>query len=437
MAVKFYIDKRVDKNGDSAIRVSISIRASRFLTSTGFKINPARWDSIRQQARKGTANAANMQGNQINQGLSRIAEHFAEIENRCLVDNIVPTTDDIKAEFNKVFTRKSISNTESRDTFWKHYESFIQERSSSNQWTKATIQKFNTLRAHLEDWRRKITYDSFSEAGLSDWINALRRDCHMKNSTIGKQLGYLKWFLNWATAKGYNTLLDYKTFSPKLKTAAKKVIFLEWNELMRVYNFEIPKAGSIVTLTDCNGDKYKKTIEAEAGLRATRDIFCFCCFTSLRFSDAHNLRWSNIHGNSMTLTTIKTADTLTIELNKYAQSIIEKYPRSGKSDYVLPRISNQRMNDYVKDLCELCGINEMITQTYYIGQERIDETKPKFELIGTHTGRRTFICNALMLGIPAEIVMKWTGHSDYKAMKPYIDVSNAAKAQAMDKFNQL
>ena len=67
----------------------------------------------------------------------------------------------------------------------------------------------------------------------------------------------------------------------------------------------------------------------------------------------------------------------------------------------------------------------------------MEETLPKYELIGTHTGRRTFICNALMLGIPAEIVMKWTGHSDYKSMKPYIDVTNAAKAKAMKLFDEL
>ena len=47
------------------------------------------------------------------------------------------------------------------------------------------------------------------------------------------------------------------------------------------------------------------------------------------------------------------------------------------------------------------------------------------------------ICNALALGIPAQVVMKWTGHSDYKAMKPYIDIADDIKANAMNKFNQL
>ena len=57
--------------------------------------------------------------------------------------------------------------------------------------------------------------------------------------------------------------------------------------------------------------------------------------------------------------------------------------------------------------------------------------------LSTHAGRKTFICNALALGIPAPVVMKWTGHSDYKAMKPYIDIADDIRANAMNKFNQL
>jgi Phage integrase family. len=53
------------------------------------------------------------------------------------------------------------------------------------------------------------------------------------------------------------------------------------------------------------------------------------------------------------------------------------------------------------------------------------------------TGRRTFIVNALSLGIPPNIVMKWTGHSDYSSMKPYIDIVDDIKATSMTKFNGL
>ena len=106
-----------------------------------------------------------------------------------------------------------------------------------------------------------------------------------------------------------------------------------------------------------------------------------------------------------------------------------------EQDKALPVISKQKMNEYLKELAELTGINEPIRQTYYKGNGRLDEVTPKYALLGTPAGRRTFICNALALGIPPQVVMKWTGHSDYKAMKPYLDIADDIKANAMSKFN--
>ena len=88
------------------------------------------------------------------------------------------------------------------------------------------------------------------------------------------------------------------------------------------------------------------------------------------------------------------------------------------------------MNKNLHELCKLAGFNQPTRVIIYQGCNRIDEIKPKYEVIGTHTGRRSFICNAISMGIPLQVVMKWTGHSDYKAMKPYIDVCDEIKAEA-------
>ncbi len=85
----------------------------------------------------------------------------------------------------------------------------------------------------------------------------------------------------------------------------------------------------------------------------------------------------------------------------------------------------------------MAEINDPIRITTYKGNVRHDDVYPKWELVGTHTGRRTFIVQALSMGISPNIVMKWTGHSDYKAMKPYIDIVDSIKAESMTKFNNL
>ena len=103
----------------------------------------------------------------------------------------------------------------------------------------------------------------------------------------------------------------------------------------------------------------------------------------------------------------------------------------------LPNYTNQAMNRDVKDLCRLSGINEGIRITTDKGNVRTDEIHPKWELVGTHTGCRTFIVTTLSLGIPPNVAMKWTGHSDYSSMKSYIDIVDNIKATLMTKLNGL
>ena len=86
-------------------------------------------------------------------------------------------------------------------------------------------------------------------------------------------------------------------------------------------------------------------------------------------------------------------------------------------------------------LGELCGFNQPVARTVFKGGKRIEITVPKWKMLSSHPGRRTFVCYALSVGIPPQVVMKWTGHSDYKAMKPYIDIAESTRAEAMQKIN--
>lgn len=157
-----------------------------------------------------------------------------------------------------------------------------------------------------------------------------------------------------------------------------------------------------------------------------------------QIEDVQNGFRSDIKGDHIEVTTVKTADSISIELNKVTKDILEKYKDTPfKDNKALPNYTNQAMNRDIKELCKLAGINEEIRVTTYKGNVRTDKIQPKWELVGTHTGRRTFIVNALSLGITPNIVMKWTGHSDYKAMKPYIGIVDSIKANEMTKLDML
>lgn len=443
MAVKFYLEKRLSKQGEAPIRCSIMIQGKRLLTTTGYSIAPDFWNSEAQKVLlsaegKSVVNFKGIKAKVINAYLKRIDSFFSDLENELL--NNDGDIGDIKKIFSTEFGKsgRHLDNDEEQKEFFDYFDEFTAEMGKQNDWTAATHEKFHALKNHIKDFSDEVTFESFDEKGLVDFVEFLRNKLDMKNSTIGKQLGFLKWFLKWANAKGYNQETAYRSFSPKLKATEKAVVFLDWDELMKVYKYEFPEVGTTLKLKDINGKEYEKRVNLEKStLERVRDVFCFCCFTSLRYSDVANLKRANVFPDHIKITTIKTADALKIELNKYAAAILKKYEdRAFPYEKVLPVVSNQRMNEYLKEMAEIIGFNDPVTVTYYKGNQRIDEVYPKWQMIGTHTGRRTFICNALMLGIAPQIVMKWTGHSDYKAMKPYIDIADRAKADAMKLFDR-
>lgn len=101
----------------------------------------------------------------------------------------------------------------------------------------------------------------------------------------------------------------------------------------------------------------------------------------------------------------------------------------------LPVLSNVKMNEHLHEAAEIAGLDELVSVVSYSGSERKEVVVPKYAVLTTHCGRRTFIVNALRLGIPASVIMEWTGHSDYKAMKPYIKIVDVAKAENMARFD--
>ena len=404
------------------IRMRVNFASKRIEFTTGYRIDSAKWDADKQRVKNGCSNKLKQSASEINASLLEYYTEIQSIFKRFEVEDVMPTPEQIKEAFNALHKPVSEEPKPKKEAlpcdFFQVFDDFVEDCGRQNNWTDSTFEKFAAVKNHLTNFREGLTFEFFDERGLNDYVGYLRDVKEMRNTTIGKQLSFLKWFLRWAFKKGVHQNNAYDSYKPKLKSTQKKIIFFTWDELNRFREFKIPSN--------------------KQALERVRDVFLFQCFTGLRYSDVFNLRRSDIKGDHIEVTTVKTSDSLIIELNNHSKAILDKYKDVAfEDDKVLPVITNQKMNDYLKELAELVGIDEPVRQTYYRGNERIDEVTPKYALLGTHAGRRTFICNALALGIPPQVVMKWTGHSDYKAMKPYIDIADDIKANAMSKFNQL
>ena len=417
--IKYHTQFLLDKEKDSTtakIRYRIKWEGNIVAFNLGYRVEVDKWSRDTQRCKINTTHGKKkIPANIINR---KIQEYEAACENVFLSFQKEKSTcaEGFRIRFNTEIGKKTKEQKERK--FFDIFDEFVKEESNFNQWTNSTIAKMQALKNHLLEFNVDTNFSFFTEKGLFEYQIFLQNELKFKNSTILKHFSFLKWFLRWATKKEYNSNNAYSFYKPKLKSTQKKIIFLTQNELKKLKEYKI--------------SEQKKYLER------VRDVFLFQCYTGLRYSDVANLKKSDIKDGFIEITTVKTADSLIIEFNKFSKAIIDKYTETVFDDNLaLPVITNQKMNEYLKELAELAEINEPIRETYYIGNKRIDEITPKYALIGTHAGRRTFICNALSLGIPVNVVMKWTGHSDYKAMKPYIDIADEIKASAMDKFNLL
>ena len=412
----FLLDKEKDKP-DSKLRYRIKWNGNTVAFNVGYRVDNNKWVAEAQRCKPNTTHGRKkISAATINSEINRLEETVNDTFFFFEQTGQIPTSSELRDEVNK---RNGKIVEKEKKTFFDYYQQFIIEQGKESSWSENTYKRHKTTMNHLKKFAPDLTFADLTHEGLSRLVDyfmnvEVDNETGMKNYTAKKYINLTKWFLKWASEKGYNKELAFVTFKEKLKTIPAKVIFLEWNELMSVYNATFPD---------------------EPHLELAKDVFCFQCFTSLRYSDVKNLKKADIYDGYITITTIKTDDPLKIELNKYSKAILEKY-KDIEGIYALPVPVNQRMNKYIKEICKACEINEPICRTYYKGAERIDEIHPKYELIGTHCGRKTFICNALMLGIAPNIVMKWTGHRDYKSMKPYIDIADKAKEEAMNLFNR-
>ena len=459
MKIRFYLKKGdLNKAGEQPIRADINIRGIRLQRLIGYTISEKKWDGEAEEVKKGCINAAGKDYRVINSRINEIKSHFTSFD---LKLDEKPTMDQMSKEFEKAINKNAariaaISNNESEEVTEQkvaeaetkekkpkakpaaeYMDEFIREESRLKEWSWETLKMVKSFKNHLLKFKKNAGLDFYDKNGLDKFITYLRSDCGLEENSVQKQYKNLTWFLRWAIRKGYTQIRDVETYEPVFKTVKKPVIFLNKEELDKLFNLEIPANGTVLKLKDMNGNEYEKTVMESAGMSRARDLFCFCAFTSLRYSDVVEVRRTDIHDGVMTITTQKTHDRLPIVLHKNAIAILDKYKDENFSGgKALPYMTNQQMNRCLKDLCEICEFNTPVHITLYRNGVRHDDVYPKWTQIGTHTGRKTFICFALSNGVPPDVVMKFTGHCDYKSMKPYIDITEDAKKDAIRKMEE-
>jgi integrase len=410
MVVHFGLRKEAvsKKTGKCPISIRVSsddmvVRA----TLPNLRVHPDEWNS--RDATVLPPKKLNPANNHVEYNiiLGDIKHRLNELHKKSLLSNKAPAKQHVVDAIMNVGEKKAKSN-QNKPGFIEIFDEFISHSRSFK--ASRTITGYVTTRNVFEHYssvrKRKLYFDDIDLRFFDDFRNYCFIEKKMSDNYFAKIIAHLKTFMLWASEREFHQNSLYTKF--KAPEHDIEVIFLSQEELSTLYYHEF---------------KSEK-------LDRVRDVFCFACFTGLRYSDLANLTRSNIVDGQIKLNVKKTKQKdLLIPLNSYAKSILEKYKESKYQ--LLPVISIQKLNAYIKEACKEAGIDAPTKITRYSGGNVVDETLPKYELITIHTARKSFVSNSLMFDIPVAVIKEVTGHKTERAFQKYVKVTDAYKKEKL------
>lgn len=409
-----FILKEPKSDKPTLVYLFYNFNNERLKYSTGEKILPRYWDFTKQKAKKTPQFPQHLE---FNQKLKNIEMAIDTTYLRLVNSKVTITPELLKAEINKeleISPKGQINGL----IEWIKAEVELMKQDKKH----GSIQVYNALVKHLEGYSKKhktkLTFDKIDFDFYDKFKDYMIKDKKLLTNTFGKQVKTLKTFLNLATDKGVNTNTTYKKSYFKSPQETVDHIYLTDEELNKLYSLNLSN---------------------KPYLDRVRDLFLMGCYTGLRFSDFTQLKKEHIkviEGREyLNVITHKTSERVVIPMMPVVRLIWDKY--NGE----LPRaISNQNMNVYLKELGELAGFNEMVIVKRTSGNEDRVTKKPKYQLISTHTARRSFATNAFLGKVPTISIMKITGHRTESSFMKYIKVSqerNAINLMEHPHFNQI
>ena len=332
-----------------------------------------------------------------------------------IVDKNILTSEWLESEIDKkIYPEKYAPKIkETINTLFQYIEYFIKEiqnrkdKETGLPLTKNTIKQYIIFEKHLRDFakyerRKDYDFNDIDESFYDRYVSFLQRKQFAQN-TVGKNIKVLKTILNEATTRGYNTKHYYSGF--RVFREDTDTVYLNESELQLIKD------------TDFSNTTY---------LDHVRDLFLLLAWTGCRFSDLGKIAKTDIRDGFITFRQQKTNNKVTIPLHPVVSEKLEKYI------YSLPtEISNQKFNEYIKEICKAAGIDGTETVTKTVGGRVVSEKFEKWQLVSSHTGRRSFCTNMYKRGLPTLMIMSISGHKTEKSFLKYIKVKQEEHAEMM------
>ena len=379
-----------------------------FIYSTGEKIKPTEWDFEGRQPNdlNGRTKRAEIHRS-VKMQLDRYSSFFTEIVNRYKNIDEELTVDILKQRFDEKFKKITV-----KSDFFRIYQEFLDEKENDytgNSISNSTLERYKCNKNLLEDFESnskvKISLGKFDNKLYNKFLKYCIEEKKHSANTLHRNVGLLKTFLLWALNKKYTYNNNFIAFKKPAKFTTDEIA-LNYEQVELIYNYNLSE---------------------NKRLEKVRDLFVFGCTTGMRFGNYSTISRSDVDGNFIRVIDLKSkSKNLAIPLNSISKSILEKY------DYNLPSITNQKMNEYIKEVFKKLEFTDEIKKTMKYGDELVDQKAEFWTRISSHTARRSFITIMKNKRVPDKVIMSYTGHTSLEVFNAYYRPSEDDKINYMN-----
>lgn len=419
MATLNYYIRSTEKKTTKSASIKFRLRHSELYlyAKTPYSIEIENWDIKKQRIKQGRAHSKR---DTINNALGTLEDHIISLWN-AQIDKSLLDADWLQDTVNKFFISRSkeIKETYSIslmgfiNNFMKNIDDHVNKR-TGRKLAARTIKKHERSQTVIKEFVNSkyggILLQDINYQFYEDFLKYLTNTEGLAINTVGKYISGLKMFLNQAKQKG--VYIDTDDFT-KLSEISDS-IYLNEDELLKIYNLDLSE---------------------NKRLEKVRDLFIVGCWTGLRFGDLTALTKDIISGERVIIEDQKTGNKIPLPFHWMTKAILEKYK------YDLPiDISNQKFNEYIKEVCDKAKIKDVIVKGITKAGKRKKDSYLKYKLVTAHTARRSFATNLYNSDFPTISIMAITGHKTEKAFLSYIKVTPEEHAKKLerhwDKLNQ-
>lgn len=381
-------------------------RNEKLMYATPLKVDSIFWDAERQRVK---AARYCPYRDEVNDALRGLDDMLARLVTDSVRDGLPLTKDTYRHALDVHFGKaRDVSHSfhDFFDEFTEECKTRMNEKRGGQLVTYKTQREYARTHYYIRMYEagKKIVlgYQDIDQHFLSDFVSFLQ-GMNLSVNTISHKVICIKAVMRAAVERGLTDNMRWRFY--RNSTEPSESVYLTEGELEKIHLLDLSKCPR---------------------LERVRDLFLCGCWTGLRFSDITRIKAENIEGGMIRIRQSKTNAVVTIPVHPVFGEIWERYGGDLPTD-----ISNQKFNAYIKEVCRAAGITEKVTKTITKGGKRITTLYEKWELVASHTARRSFATNLYKSGFPAISIMKITGHKTESAFLKYIKVTGEEHANLL------